>query len=107
MGITNYNPSPEADVHRIVDLVRQRLPGLTVEQLQVRWPADDNGLWFFSLPNLPSDVQIESHTGNCPFLIEWCGDNTCFTESTPESTAQRVIGLLEQLGQDMDAIAEP
>lgn len=59
---------------RNIDLVilnvQQELPDISVWQLQKRHPGDDDGLWFFSLPGLEKDIQIESSTGNCPFLVE-------------------------------------
>lgn len=59
------------DIDRIIELVRQRLPDVTVQQLQVRHPGvDDDGIWWFCLPAVTKDIQIESTHGTCPFLVE-------------------------------------
>ena len=59
------------DVDRIIEAVRQAFPDVIVDQLKVTYPADDDGLWYFHLPEKPKDdIQIESSYGNCPFLIE-------------------------------------
>lgn len=51
--------------------MRQIFPEVIVDQLKVTHPADDDGLWYFHLPENPKDdIQIESPDGNCPFLIE-------------------------------------
>jgi hypothetical protein len=32
--------------------------------------ADDNGLWYITHPAGLAEVQVESHSGNAPFLVE-------------------------------------
>ena len=44
-------------------------PAIKVKQLKVTHPADDDGIWFFSCNN-DVEVQLESSTGNLPFLLE-------------------------------------
>ncbi|HKQ08669.1 MAG TPA: hypothetical protein VJ464_26340, partial [Blastocatellia bacterium] len=39
-------------------------------QWEKRLPADDDGIWWFKLPSIGADIQIESTYGNCPFLVE-------------------------------------
>jgi hypothetical protein len=64
------------DVDRIVEGVRQIFPEVIVDQLRVTHPADDDGLWYFHLPENPNDdIQIESSYGSCPFLIENMGND--------------------------------
>jgi len=59
------------DIDEIIIGVRTRFPEVTVFQLQVKFPgADDDGLWFFELPGIKKNIQIESPSGTCPFLIE-------------------------------------
>ena len=61
-------------MRRDIDLIVERLladiPGVQVAQLKVSHFGDDDGLWFINIPNQEATVQIESSTGNCPFLIE-------------------------------------
>lgn len=58
------------DVETIITKVRERLPAVAVRQLEVTHPSDDDGIWWFSLPDLKGDVHVESSSGNCPFVIE-------------------------------------
>jgi hypothetical protein len=58
-------------IDRVIDAIRSALPGARVEQLQVKFPgADDDGLWFVNHPDSEIEVNIESSTGEPPFLIE-------------------------------------
>lgn len=58
------------DIDVIIQRMREAHPEVRVEQLQVRHPADDDGIWFFSHSQSPFEVQLESSFGVCPFLIE-------------------------------------
>ena len=71
MSQNNQSRNQGRDVDRIIEGVRQIFPDIIVDQLRVTHPGDDDGLWFFHLPENPKDeIQIESSYGNCPFLIE-------------------------------------
>jgi len=59
-----------SDIDLIILGVRGALPEVTVRQLQVTHPGDDDGLWFVGLPGVNKDIQLESSTGNCPFVVE-------------------------------------
>jgi len=83
------------DVDKIIELVREMYPGVRVEQLKVSHPgADDDGLWFFDQPESPFQVQIESSTGMCPFMIETDETDARFTVTTVEAAVQRLSDLL-------------
>jgi hypothetical protein len=58
------------DIDEIISEVRLRLPNVVVEQLQVRHPADDDGIWYFAIRGDTKDIQLESSLGACPFLVE-------------------------------------
>ena len=58
------------DIDIIIEKVREQLPAVAVDQLTVANPTDDDGIWWFSLPDEKRDVHVESSFGNCPFLIE-------------------------------------
>lgn len=65
------------DIDAVIERLRAEHPGVRVEQLSVRRPADDGDLWYFSHPDSPHDVQIEGAGGDCPFLVEeWNGGRT-------------------------------
>jgi hypothetical protein len=58
------------DIENIIEQVRVVHPSVQVEQLKVKFPSDDNCLWFFTHPNCPYKVQLESSAGMFPFLVE-------------------------------------
>ncbi len=59
------------DIDQITELLRRHIPGVQITQLQVTHPgADDDSIWFITVPGREGEVQIESSSGNCPFLIE-------------------------------------
>lgn len=59
------------DIDMIIAAVSKTHPNLLIEQLRVAHPgADDDGVWFFKYPAVSIAVQLESSTGNCPFLVE-------------------------------------
>jgi hypothetical protein len=60
----NQSQTQLRDVDRIIEGVRQTFPEVIVDQLRVTHPADDDGLWYFHLPENPKDdIQIESSYG--------------------------------------------
>jgi hypothetical protein len=59
------------DIDQIIELLRREIPGVQIRQLEVTHPvADNDGLWFIKVPGRTEEVQIESSSGACPFLIE-------------------------------------
>ena len=59
------------DIEEIALKVQREIPEITSEQLVVKHPgADDDGLWFFRNPMTGVEVQVESASGDCPFLFE-------------------------------------
>lgn len=82
------------DINEIVEHVRARVPGVNVSQLQVKYPgADDDGLWFFRLPDSLREVQIESADGNCPFWIE----NDDMKTSSEAHTARTIEDVVDEV----------
>jgi hypothetical protein len=62
------------DIDEITAGVREQFPLVTVSQLQVKFPGvDDDGIWYFALPGIKADIQIESSSGMCPFIMEHPG----------------------------------
>ena len=47
------------DIDLIIEKVRQVFPEIEVEQLKVKFPADDDGIWYFYLSKTDW-IQIES-----------------------------------------------
>jgi hypothetical protein len=73
-------------VDQVFDQLRQRVPGLIVERLQVTHPADDDNLWFLGDEHGRDRIQIETAPeGQPPFLIENGG------RSQTSDTAEAVL----------------
>lgn len=61
----------QRDIDKIIDLVKKEFPKANVEQLKVKFPADDDGIWYFWLSENPNDdIQIENSYRQCPFIVE-------------------------------------
>ena len=88
------------DIDAIAQALIQAHPSLSVTQLQVSHPgADDDGLWFFKHPSSPIEVQLESSSGYCPFLVESDARSETLTASTVEDAIALVasgLGLRPQ-----------
>jgi len=61
--------APVLDIDRVIDRVKAESGRVSVVQHQNVWPADDEGVWVFRLPEVGRDIQLESSTGMCPFLV--------------------------------------
>ena len=82
------------DIEQIIELLRKEIPGVEVAQLRVSHPgADDDGLWFISVPGRIGEVQIESSSGTCPFLIE----STGISERHHGRSVYEVVGTVMKL----------
>jgi hypothetical protein len=58
------------DIGVVIADVRRLIPEVEVVQLQTTHAADDDGLWWFRLPGVAEDIQVESSSYDCPFLVE-------------------------------------
>jgi hypothetical protein len=89
------------DIDQIIERVRRLVPDLRVQQLQVSHPGvDDDGLWFFSLPGIAKDIQIESSYGMCPFIVEHSdmkSSTDAETGRSVEETVEKVVAYLRSL----------
>jgi hypothetical protein len=83
------------DVDQVIAEVERSLPNVRWSQLTAKHPADDDGIWFFNLPSGRNGVQIESSSGNCPFLIEHDATHDRFHGATPSEVAKKVVELLQ------------
>src|SRR4051812_16251057 len=57
-------------IEAVIRGVRSALPNVEVVQMHPTHPADDDGLWWFRLPGISKDIQLESSTYDCPFIVE-------------------------------------
>ncbi len=87
------------EVREIIALVQSSLPTVQWSRLIVHHPgADDDGIWFFSLPDEPGDVQIESTFGVCPFVVETDKHPDRYTGDTVTLVADTVVNWLRLPG---------
>jgi hypothetical protein len=94
-----YRRAPVLDIDWVMDLVKSHLPQVRVVQYQNVWPADDEGVWFFRLPDIKNDIQLESSTGMCPFFVEHDGmkspaDGGGWNAMTVDEAARMVVDYL-------------
>ncbi|MGE0713109.1 MAG: hypothetical protein AB7N76_35320 [Planctomycetota bacterium] len=83
------------DIDSIIERLRSDHPTLEVQQLKVRLPADDDGLWFFRWAGRDDwPVQAESHDGQVPFLIEGDEDGQRQTADSVEAAVALIARWL-------------
>lgn len=78
------------DIDHIREQLEARVPGISIEQVRPTWPGDDDGLWFVRLPGRSDELQLESTTGECPFILE-ADDEPPVTGSTVEGVVAWVF----------------
>ena len=76
--------------------MRQQIPEIIVGQLQKTHSADDDGIWYFALPEVGNNVQIENSSGMCPFLVETDEQSShqARTAQTITETVQMIVAYL-------------
>jgi hypothetical protein len=57
--------------------------------------ADDDGLWSFWHPRSDIEVQLESSSGNAPFLVESSGSPERFYANTVQQAIAMVVAGLQ------------
>jgi hypothetical protein len=82
------------DVDHIIKALKAQIPDLIVVQMHQTHPADDDGLWWFRIPNEARDIQIESSSGSCPFIVETSDDKSSCARSG--GTIEEVISMVEK-----------
>ena len=85
-----YQRAPVLDIDRIIRLVRHSISDLIVFQNSLPHLADDEGVWFFQRPTITGDIQLESSTGACPFLVE-ADPSVGVLKATVEDAAKSVV----------------
>ena len=85
------------DIDTIIARAAELIPQLHHEQFTAKHPADDDGIWYFSAPDVDNEVQLESSTGQCPFLIEHDNSDERFDVPSVDAAVDK---LLERLGID-------
>lgn len=91
---------PIRDIDRIIAAARELISDLEVTQWQQSFPGDDDGLWFFGLPGITKDIQIESWTGECPFIVE----HSDMKSSSEAETARSVEDAVEKVVANLTSL---
>jgi|GEM_PF-1022072 len=79
------------DLDRVIELISLKYQDVSNEPPPITDPAEDRGAWLFILPNGKS-VQIESPSGNSPFLI-----TTSFNDTRiPAGTVALAVAVIER-----------
>jgi hypothetical protein len=96
------------EVQHVIALIRQAYPVMKWTRLYVTHPgADDDGIWFFWLPDRPGEVQIESTFGVCPFIVGTDKHNECFTGASVQEVAEKAVEWLALPGGHAQAFWHP
>ena len=83
------------DIEQIIRAVKTKHPAVSVHQLRVSQPGtDDDGLWFFGADDSEVEVQIESSTGMCPFLVETSENAERLITNSVSETVEAVSNML-------------
>ena len=89
------------EIDQILERVKQRLPAVQMWQHWVKNPlVDDDGIWWFRLPNIIKAIQIESSFGMCPFMVEhddMKSTSEAETARTVEEAIEKVVSYLTAL----------
>ncbi|GAA1788926.1 hypothetical protein GCM10009682_08730 [Luedemannella flava] len=88
-----WNPTDRTGgpVDDILFALRKSYPGLQVVRLSVSHPADDDNVWFISLPPDGPELQLDSlPNGRPPFLLEsdWARAQTADIEEAIEQLSE-------------------
>lgn len=80
----------ERDIDAVIRMVQQQMPAVRITQWHKIWPADDDNLWWFALPGVAQDIQVEG--ASCPFLIET--DEQCCRNALKPVTVQEAVAMI-------------
>ena len=90
------------DIDRVIAGLRSSFPDIVCEQLRVANPgADDDGLWYFTHPSGRGEVQLESSTGQLPFLVE---GNDSSARDTARTVEEAVALVATRLGLSVSKV---
>ena len=87
------------DIDQIIQEISRRYKDVHVEQLKATHPADDDGVWFFSLPDVNNEVQVESCSGRCPFNISDNYTKKSLTAATVQDAVSKIEILFKNAGR--------
>lgn len=80
----------ERDIDAVIRMAQQQMPTVRITQWHKIWPADDDSLWWFALPDVAQEIQMEG--ASCPFLIET--DEQCCKAALKAATVQEAVAMI-------------
>jgi hypothetical protein len=83
-------------IDQLMTAIKSSIPGVQIRQLRPTLSADDAGLWFVTHPDSSVEVNVESHDGEFPFLIENSRNDTRVTTT---DLAETITALRWTLGR--------
>ncbi len=89
-----FRHAPTRDIDSIIAALQETFPTLAVTQWQYVFPADDDGIWWFDLPERKNAIQLESWSGMCPFSV----DSDAYSGSTVRmaETVEAAVHLIAE-----------
>jgi len=87
------------DIEKIIQQVRRLIPSVQVVQMDKYNPGDDDGLWWFRLPGVKQDIQVESATGNCPFTVESDDSQGPVNVGTIDEVVRAIVSYLKSINK--------
>jgi hypothetical protein len=88
------------DVDKIISLVEELIPEVEVCQMPKFNPSDDDRLWWFRLPGVRENIQMESATYDCPFIVEhhfMKNSSEAITCRCVQETVSQIVGFLRRI----------
>ena len=82
------------DIDSVVVYLERVHPSVAVKQFRGVHAADDDGIWFFRAEGWPHEVQLESSSGMCPFVVETDADAHARTADSIAAAIALVESLL-------------
>lgn len=87
------------DIDLVIAEVERHDSNIRSTQLQVKHPGyDDDGIWYFWIPELPGEVAVESSDGMLPFLVETDKHNDRIDATTIGETVDTILAWLKLPG---------
>ena len=80
------------DIDAIIRQLQVSHPAIIAAQLSVLHSgADDDGIWFFRHSQSGLEIQLESSTGNAPFLVENSVSEERYSATSVEQAVAMVV----------------
>jgi hypothetical protein len=96
------------DIDLVIAEVERHDSNIRSIQLQVKHPGiDDDGIWYFWIPELPGEALVESSDGMLPFLVETDKHDERYNASTINETVDTILAWLQLPGGNLISSFHP